>query len=516
MADQYVVSVDCGTESARAAVFALDGTMVASHSVPYPLRHPRPGWAEQRPEEWWESSVGAIRGAVEESGVGKDAIVGISGDFTACTVVFMDENFEPLRPAIIWMDVRAADQARRIAASGFDALKYNGYGNVSAEWMPCKALWVKENEPEIWEKTKYLGEFTDWFTHKVTGEWVGNINNVSVRWYYNDNEDGFPQDFYEGIGLGDALEKFPQVINPLGKMVGPLLPEVAEQLGLNPGIPVGQGGIDACIAMLGLNVTRAGQMCFIVGSSHLLLGQAALDFHGKGIFGTYPNAIIPGLSMVEGGQISTGSVVRWFTDKFAAEYVQRAEAEGTRAFDLLTADAEKLPPGSEGLIVLEYWQGNRTPYVDPEARGMMWGFTLSHTPAHVYRAIIEGVCYGSEHILQTMRQYDYEVTELIATGGPTKSPFWMQLHADISNVPITLTEAGDSAAVLGGAMCAAVGAGIYDNLVDAGDAMVRKTETIEPNVERHEQYKFFVDKYIRTYPQMQELMHEVTRHTASQ
>lgn len=185
MSESYVISVDGGTESARAALFSLDGKMVASHAEPYPLRHPKPGWAEQQPDEWWAAHTAAIRKTVELAEVPKESIVGISGDFTSCTVVLMDENYEPLRPAIIWMDVRASDQARRIAESGYPALKYNGYGNVSAEWMPCKALWVKENEPDVWEKAVYVGEYNDWFMHKLTGVWAGSINNASLRWYYD-------------------------------------------------------------------------------------------------------------------------------------------------------------------------------------------------------------------------------------------------------------------------------------------------------------------------------------------
>ncbi len=516
MADTYFIGIDGGTESARAAIFTPEGKLVASKAAAYPLRHPHPGWAEQRPDEWWEAIVSAIRQTVEASGVSPEAIAGICGDLTSCTVVAMDEQFQPLRPAIIWMDVRAANQAQRIAASGYDALKYNGHGNVSAEWMPCKALWIKENEPDIWKQTQYLGEYNDWFTHRLTGEWVGSINNASIRWYYDRNTGGFPEDFYTGIGLEDALEKFPQRILDLGEVVGALRPEVADELGLKAGIPVAQGGADAYIAMIGLDVVEPGKMAFIVGSSHLNLGQSAHQFHGKGIFGAYTDCLIPGQYTVEGGQISTGSVVRWFRDNFAKDYIQKAEEAGVSAYDLLGEEAAKLPPGSEGLIVLDYWQGNRTPYVDPEARGMMWGFTLSHTPAHVFRAIMEGIAYGTEHILRTFREHGYEVQELVASGGPTKSPLWMQIHADVSNTPITLTEAGTSAALLGSAILAAVGAGAYESPQAGAKAMVRVKDRIEPNPEAHEAYQFFADKYINTYPQMEELMHDMTRHIAQQ
>lgn len=516
MPGPYLIAVDGGTESARAAIFTVDGVMVHSHAVPYPLRHPRPGWAEQNPAEWWQSIAAAIRETVRSSGIEPEEIIAISGDFTSCTVIIMDEHFEPLRPAIIWMDVRAADQARRIAASGYPALKYNGYGNVSAEWMPCKALWVKENEPEVWAKARYVGEYNDWFMHRLTGEWAGSINNVSLRWYYDGNTGGFPRDFYEGIGLGDILDKFPSRILNLGEVVGTLRPEVAEEIGLKPGIPVGQGGADALVAMIGLGVVEPGKMAFIVGSSHLHLGQSAHQFHGKGMFGAYTDNVIPGLYVVEGGQISTGSVVRWFRDNFAYGHVARASEVGSDAYTLLNEEASQIAPGSDGLIVLDYWQGNRTPYVDPEARGMMWGFTLSHTPAHVFRAIIEGIAYGTEHILRTFREHDYAVQELVATGGPTKSRLWMQIHADVSNVPITLTEAGDSAALLGSAALAGVAAGIYDSAVQASHAMVRIKDRIEPDPDTHEAYRFYVDKYIATYPQMKDLMQDTVRHVARQ
>ncbi len=515
MADTYLIGVDGGTESARAALFTTDGRMIASHAVPYPLRHPNPGWAEQQPDEWWAAIAQAVRTTVEISGLPRDSIVGICGDFTCCSVVFLGDDFQPVRPAIIWMDVRSSDQARRIAASGYPALKYNGYGNVSAEWLPCKALWVKENQPDVWARARYVGEYNDWFVQKLTGEWVGSILNTSIRWYYDRSSGGFPADFYDGIGLGDALARFPQRILDLGTVVGALRPEIAAELGLPPGIPVAQGGSDAMIAMVGLDVLAPGKLAFITGSSHLHLGQSAQPFHGKGVFGTYPDAVLPGLWLVEGGQISTGSVVRWFRDNFATHYTARAQAEGSDAYTLLTRDAETLRPGSDGLIVLDYWQGNRTPHVDPEARGMMWGFTLAHTPAHVYRAILEGICYGTEHIFRTFRQHGYAVQEIVATGGPTKSAFWMQLHADVSNVPITLTEAGEAAALLGCAVLAAVGAGVYADPQTAAAAMVRRTHTIMPDAARHEAYRYYVDQYIATYPQMQALMQGMVRHEAA-
>lgn len=513
-AGPYVLGIDFGTESVRVGVFALSGEPLVFTSEAYPLYHPRPGWAEQKPDEWWSALVAAVRRAVEKSGVDREAIVGIGADCTSCTVVAMDANFQPLRHAIIWMDVRAAAQATRIGQIDHPARKYNGFGNVSAEWMPCKALWIKENEPELYAKTRYLGEFIDWLTHRLTGEWVGSINNTSIRWYYDRAVGGWQPDFYASFGLGDALDKFPTTVLDMGQVAGTLRADVAAELGLQPGIPVAEGGADAFVAMIGLNVVQPGKMAFITGSSHLCLGQSDKSFHGKGIFGTYTDAVVRGQQTVEGGQVSTGSVIKWFRDNFCGKEAEEAARRGVDTYTILNELAADVPIGADGLVVLDYWQGNRTPYVDPEARGIMRGFSLKHTTGHIFRAMIEGIAYGTEHILRVMREHGYTVEELVAAGGPTKSKLWMQIHADVSNVPITLTELPDAAA-LGSAILATVAAGLYPDVQSAAAAMVRVRSQIEPNADAHAAYQFYVDQYIATYPRVQDLIQETVRHVAA-
>ena len=513
MTGPYVMGIDFGTESVRVGIFTPAGQPLAFASQEYPLRHPHPGWAEQRPDEWWAALVQASRAAVAKSGAAKEEIVGLGADCTCCTVVALDGSFTPLRPAIIWMDVRAAGQARRIAATGHPALKYNGYGNVSAEWMPCKALWLKENEPELYGRARYVGEFTDWLTYRLTGEWVASINNTSIRWYYDRNEGGWPESFYEQIGLSDLLPKFPPRVLDMGTVAGRLQPGAAEELGLPAGIPVAEGGADAFVAMVGLDVLQPGKMAFITGSSHLMLGQSATALHAKGVFGAYTDAVVPGQYTVEGGQVSTGSVVKWFKENFCGKEAALASERGVDIYTLLNEMAAQVPAGSEGLIVLDYWQGNRTPYVDPEARGIIRGLSLKHTTGHMFRAIIEGIAYGTEHILRTFRDNGYQVNEMVGAGGPTKSPLWMQIHADASNTPISLTRVPDAPA-LGSAILGAVAAGLYPDMQQAAAQMVEVTGRIEPNAEAHEAYKFYVDQYINTYPPLQELIQATARHEA--
>ncbi|MEJ7873011.1 MAG: FGGY-family carbohydrate kinase, partial [Rubrobacteraceae bacterium] len=391
--------------------------------------------------------------------------------------------------------------------------KYNGYGGVSAEWLPSKALWLKDNEPDTYKNARRICEYQDWMTHKLTGEWTASINHASAKWYHDRDTGGFPESLYEAVGLDDVFEKLPPRVLDMGEVAGGLRREAAEELGLKEGTPVAEGGIDAFVAMVGLGVVDPGKIALITGSSHVILGQVAAPIHGQGFFGAFTDCVVPGQYTVEGGQVSTGSIVAWFKNRFAKGATEEAQRRGVDIYEVLNEWADEVPPGSEGLVLIDYFQGNRTPYTDPLARGMLWGLSLSHGEEHVFRAIIEGVCYGTEHIFRTMREHDFEPREIVAAGGATKSDLWMQIHADVANVPISFTRVGDAPA-LGSAILAAVGAGIYPDVREAARNMVHVERRIEPDPSRHEEYRFYVDKYVKTYPQMRELMHETVRHVA--
>ncbi|MBV8220007.1 MAG: hypothetical protein JO325_16195 [Solirubrobacterales bacterium] len=506
--EAYLLGIDFGTESCRAGLFDSAGRLAAAEVTTYELEHPRPGWAEQDPDEWWSALVESVSKVLDAADVNGDAIAGICADATTCTVVALDDSGRHLRPAIMWMDVRAADQARRIGECDHPARKYNGGGPVSAEWLPSKLLWLKERESDTYHRAKYLLDAPDWATFRLTGRVTANTNTAAVRGYHDRDSEGWPVSFYEQVGLDDVFEKLAPDVLDLGVPVEGLSEQAAGDLGLRAGTPVVQGGGDAWVGQVGLGVVRPGQMALITGSSHVLTGQTDEPISGEGFFGAFTDAVVPGQYTVEGGQVSTGSVLNWFANNFCADALREAERRGVSAYDVLNERARSISPGCDGLIVNEYWQGNRTPYTDPLARGIVWGLSLHHTPEHVYRAIQEGVCYGTAHILRAMRSAGVEVDSLVAAGGFTNSPQLMQMHADVSGLPITLTEIGD-AVLLGGAILAAVGAGVFGALDDAVEAMVHERDTINPDQELHERYAFFADAYAEAYPAMRPLVHRV-------
>ena len=486
----YVVGVDGGTESIRAFVFDLDGRPVASHATPYKTEFPNPSWAEQNPEDWWACMGQSVKGALAAARVAPSDIIAMCVDTTCCSVVALDAAGQPLRPCMIWMDVRSAKEADDVAATNDANLRVNGggAGPVSAEWMIPKSLWMKRHQPEIFGKAAKVGEYQDYINFQLTGQWVGSLGNSCIRWHYQTQHGGVPHSLLKALGLEDLEGKWPEKMLAPGAPIGPLTREAAEHLGLNPGLLVVQGGADAFIGVIGLGVTEPGEMALITGSSHLHIGVTDRVVHKQGVWGTYMDGVYPGKPVIEGGQTSTGSVIAWFKRHFA-------EATG---WETLNDGASALPPGAEGLLMLDHFQGNRTPYTDALSRGAITGLTLKHTPAHIFRAIIEGICLGTRLIVDSFGEA-FDARRIVLAGGATNSPLWLQIHADTIGAPIELTEVADAPA-LGCAILAAHGAGKFKTIEEGCRAMVRKTAVIEPNAANTRFYEEeMLPRYARLY-----------------
>ncbi len=484
-----VIGIDGGTEGLRAHVFDLSGRSLGVGKGSYPTQFPEPGQAEQNPEDWWQAAGVAVRAALAAANLPADQISAICCDTTSCSVVALDAQGHPLRPCLLWMDVRAHREAADIAACGDPSLRLNGggMGPVSPEWMLPKALWIKRHQPDLWARTAMVGEYQDYMTLRLTGRWVASLNNVTMRWHYQTQHGGWPTSMLAMLGLSDILDRWPQEIAAPGQVIGPLTDAAARHLGLNAGTPVVQGGADAFIGMIGLGVTQPGELAMITGSSHLHLGVADRMVHAPGVWGTYMDCVYPGRPIIEGGQTSTGSVIAWFKRNFA----------GDLDFDTLNAQAAALPPGAEGLLAVDHFQGNRTPHTDPLARGAITGLSLKHTPAHVYRALLESVCFGTKAIVDAFGDA-FAARRIVVAGGATRSPLWLQIHADTLGVALELTEETEACA-LGSAILAAFGAGHYPTIDAACAAMVRTARRIEPDPVAHAAYAPIYDRYCAAY-----------------
>eukprot|EP00804_Cyclotella_cryptica_P023945 CCRYP_010062-RA/>CCRYP_010062-RA protein AED:0.04 eAED:0.04 QI:117/1/1/1/1/0.8/5/1404/417 len=391
-----VIGIDGGTESIRACCFdAHSGRVLGkSHAAPYATSHPRPGWAEQDPLQWYDRLVDAVRGAIrslnEDEGCSSYRVRALCCDTTCCSVVALSEDYAPLRPCLLWMDARSAPQAKRImevassssTSSGLTILDLfpelrvncNGEGPISAEWLLPKALWIKEMEPQIWEKAHVICEYQDYLNYRLTNRMVASSCNAAVRWHHDGWEvltgstdeleghegrrtkehAGRPLRLYQALGIPELASKLPKTTLAMGDVVGGLSEAAANDLGLPLGTLVVQGGPDAFVGMVGLGTIHPHQLCLITGSSHLHCLVTPHPVSKSGMWGAYRGAPLPHLSFAEGGQSSTGVLARWCRDLVSSDSNARGE-DGKISYRLLDEEASKVPPGSDGLVALETW-----------------------------------------------------------------------------------------------------------------------------------------------------------------
>lgn len=509
---KYFMGIDGGTGSVRVAVFDESGNNKGYCIEDYPTQFPKSGWAEQNPDDWWNALVKAIPGAIKAAGISAEDITAITCDGTTSTVIFLDENDNLLRNPILWMDVRATDQAAGINTTGHKMNRYYMAG-VPAESLVAKCLWVKENQPEIWKKAKTIFEYTNWLHWKLSGRKVFDQSVAAFRCFYDGPNGGWQEDFFNAIGLEDLTEKFPDHVAKTGEIIGNVSDDAVKRFGFSKDCVVVEGAFDACCGMIGVGSVEAGGMAMIGGSSTVLLGLSENEFHIKGVNGTYPDCPIPGLFMAEGGQASSGSILTWFKNNLAPKsWFDEAEKEGVSLYAIIDKYVKQVPIGSEGLIMLDYFQGNRAPYSDSMARGTFIGLSLMHKTQHIARSIMEGVAFGAAHCIQAMDRSGYHIDKIYACGGMAQSALWMQMHADVIGVPIYVTKESQSAGCLGDCMAGAVGTGLYTDFKDAADHMVQIDKVYQPRIENYRRYQFFFQKYTELWPKIADLEHEIVNY----
>ncbi len=501
-----VLGIDAGTAGIRAGLFDLHGQPLGFSDQSYTTFYPRPGWAEQQPAEWWSALVTAVRGCLSTSGVNSSRVIGLAID-APCDILLTDREGTPLTASLMWMDLRADSQARRLTETHDPVLRFCG-GDVPAEWPLPKALWLKEREPALWESATYLIEQMGWLTWRLTGEWAVPLNSAAAKWHYRatDGDEipaGWPLHLLRSVEMADLPAKIPGNVLPMGAKAGELTPTAASELGLRPGIAVSMSGIDAHAGMVGMNVLAPGTLALITGTSTCQLAQSSHPVIDPGLWGPFEDAVVPGEWTLEAGQASTGGTVRWLLDVLGGTLPANSDR-----YAVADAAAAGVQPGAEGLTVLDFWQGSRTPIKDPKARGTIWGLTLAHGPGHLLRAVYEGTAYGNRHILEKLGELGVPTTSITACGGGTRSTLWLQILADVAGVPITQTTVADAVA-LGSAMCAAVGAGAFADLHAVGQAMVHPGVIIEPDASTRAIYDEGYARYKDTYAALAPLFQQV-------
>lgn len=515
---RYVIGVDVGTGSARAGLFDLTGTMLASAVEPIQTWRPKPDFVEQSSEDIWRAIGKTIRESLRAAEIPPQEVIGVSFDAT-CSLVVLDANNAPLpvndegdpaRNIIVWMDHRAIEETEEINAGGYDVLKYVG-GRLSPEMETPKLKWLKKNLPDTWAKAGKYFDLADFLTCRSTGVDSRSLCTVVCKWTYLGHEGAggrWDKDYFKAIGIEDVFEngRVSESVLPMGAYIGNLTPTSAAELGLTTNCAVGIGIIDAHAGGLGLlgavweqgaeiDLNRLETAIALIGGTsacHMAVSREPIFIDG--IWGPYFGAMVPGLWLTEGGQSAAGSAIDHSINDHAnaAKLHALAKERGVTVYQLLNeeleclrveADCETLALLTKRIHVLPDFLGNRSPYGDPHIRGIVDGVSLDESitsQALRYYATIQGVAYGTRDIVRAMNESGYRIDTMFVTGGGTKNPVWLQEHADATGLTLILPKEPE-AVLLGSAILAAAAAKAYPDVYSAMQGMGGRGEVVAPN-----------------------------------
>ena len=497
------LGIDVGTGGTRALVIDERGRVIASATEEHrPFASPQIGWAEQDPRDWWRACGVAVHKALAQSRLRGDQIscVGLSGQMHGA--VLLDEQARVVRPALIWCDVRTEKQSRDLTAQiGAARLIELTCNPALTNFTLIKCLWVRENEPATWNKVRSLMLPKDYVRFELTGERATDVADASGALLLDVAHRRWSKEI---LGLVEMDESLLPALHESSEICGRISAAGAAATGLQIGTPVVAGAGDQAAGAIGIGVVSPGTVSATIGTSGVVLAAndaPALDPGGR--LHTFCHAV-PGRWMVMGVTQAAGLSLRWFRDQFLAATNGSSDA-GSDSYEMLTAEAAKAPPGSDGLLWAPYLMGERTPYLDPTARGMLVGLTASHTRAHVIRAILEGVAFSLRDTFTIFHDIEVPVKTIRLGGGGAKSALWRQIQADIYGRQVEIVEAEEGAAY-GAAILAGVGAKAWPSVDAACGAVVRVAGNMTPNSEN----SLVMDKayamYRRIYPAMKSII----------
>ena len=460
-----LIGVDVGTSASKAIIANIHGKRIAEHVVEHGLLTPKPLHAEQHAQVWLGSLVTAVSGAMSKANVSPADVLGLTiSSLYGGSGVPVDANLDPVRPCLIWMDRRALQQCDFVGATIGEDRLFDVTGNgIDPYYGFSKMLWIKNSEPELFKKIRYFLPPNAWFIAKLTGAVACDLNSAgNIGGVFDIRSQVWAKPLIEDLGL--EYSHFPERLVQSFEIVGKLHAQGARSLGLLEGTPVIAGGIDAALATLSAGMTSEGQHTAMIGTSMCwgyLHRQTELP---RGLI-SMPY-VLDGLTYSHGGSGTAGAVVRWFRDTVSsAALIAAPGAHDQLAGDLygrLAEAATSIKPGCDGLTILPYFAGERSPIWDGNARGTMTGMTLGHTNAHIYRALLESVSFA---LRQTQEYLGEGLAKLEAglpvVGGAAQSPLWLQIIADVTGRQVTASASAGEAA-FGGAALAALGLGIVD------------------------------------------------------
>ncbi len=499
MTSELLLGIDIGTSSTKAVLIQPGGQCVGLGTHTYPVETPRPGWAEQRPENWMKAVILATRYALQQAGSSPEAIrgIGLSGQMHG--TVCLNADGHPVRPAIIWADQRSGREVRWVRETLGKARLAEWTGNpLATGFMLASWLWIRRHEPEALAETATLLLPKDYVRYRLTGEKGAEPSDASSTLLFDPRGRTWSTPLAETLALDAG--KLPPV-SPSADVAGGLLPSMAERLGLEAGTAVIFGGSDQAMQALGNGLIEPGTLSATIGTGGQLFAPTTKPVVDPELRMHSFCHVLPDRWHVETAILSAGLALRWLRDQ-----VLHLNAYGPMA-----DAAAQIPPGAGGLLFQPYLAGERTPYMDPEVRGSFIGLTRRHSQSHMVRALMEGVVFALRQGMDLMSELGVPIARVLASGGATRHPLWLHLQADIFDRPIHRTTTAEAAAK-GAAMLAGIGVGIYRSGQDAVcRAVQHHPEVIEPDPRRVTRYAELYPIYCDLYQALADVTHQLTQ-----
>jgi len=489
--------LDIGTTGVRCVAIDERGVLLADASEEYPLHSPQPGWSEQRPEDWWEASRQVIKNVAAR--VGHDIKgIGLAGQMHGA--VFLDKQDAVIRPAILWNDQRTEAQCKAITEIVGQTRLTEITGNPALTGFQApKILWLRDEEPKHYERLSAVLLPKDYVRLKLTGEKATDASDAAGTLLLDLKARTWSSEILQKLQIDQSW--LPQV-HESPERTGSTRSKIAAELGLAKDIPVAAGAGDNAAAAVGNGIVRNGVASCSIGTSGVLFAHsdtAATDPSGR--VHAFCHAV-PGRYHLMGVTLAAGGSLRWWR-----------ELTGKATYDELTKQADETPPGAEGLVFLPYLTGERTPHLDPHARGAFVGLTSRHGLGHLTRAVMEGVAFSLRDSLEIIEGLGAGPDQIRATGGGARSRFWRRLLADVLGRPIVRTTT-DEGPAYGAALLAGVAAGVFGSVQEACQGITLRPDVDEPDQDRHRRYGQYYAIYRDLYPATRSAMHDLARQEA--
>ena len=498
---KLLIGLDLGTTALKIALFDKKGELLAVSTQEYTLMTPKVNFVEEDVEVYWKAFCDGLADLKTQYPITEEDSIALAISAQGETMICIDKDGKPLRNAIVWMDNRAGDEAKAMADHFSDETCYKITGQVSFEpcWPAAKILWIRNNEPEVFERTyKYL-LIEDYFIYRMTGKFATEGSLVCSSVYWNITTKKYWPEMLDFIGIKE--EQLAPVMES-GEVVGKMLPSICDELGFGKDITVCTGALDQAAGAIGVGNVHVGMFSENIGSALAICVPVAKPTFDPNRKMPLHYFAIPDMYMMH--TFTTGGMaLRWFRDKFCREEMNIEAISTADAYDLIGKEAESVPAGCEGLIMLPHLNGSLAPDVNAKAKGVWFGISMKHTKAHFARAIFEAVGYTLQRNIDALSDMGIEVNEVRSLGGGSKSAVWSQIKSDITGKRMMTTKSKE-AACLGAALLAGKAVGIFDSIDKAVDSMIDIKSTFEPDPENKKVYETAYKLYQKLFNDLSE------------